>query len=66
MIDDREAGGLRRSPFHVLSEDEINHLKNEISAIGADESIFKFNKIPVTGYHDDLDIITIAGNVFPD
>jgi len=66
MINDRSAGGLRRSAYKTISEFEINHLKNEIGAIGADESIFKFNTGYSTGYRDDSDIINVRGDVFPD
>jgi len=66
MINDRKSGGLRRSPLHTLSESEIEYLKNEIKAIGADESAFVFNKYPSTGYMDDYDIISIAGDVISD
>ena len=65
MIENRKAGGLRRSPFHVLSEVEIEHLKNEIKAIEADESVFVFNIFAITGYSDDSDKISICGSVFP-
>lgn len=66
MINNRAAGGLRKSPFNTLSEDEITHLKKEISAIGADISAFNFNKGMRTGYVDNADIINVRGNVFPD
>lgn len=66
MIHDKNAGGLRLSPLHTLSEAEIAHLKNEIRIIGAPESIFVFNEYFKTGYMDDYGIISIAGDVMPD
>ena len=66
MTDDRKAGGLRRSPFNILSESEIKHLKGEIRAIEADERIFKFNRYDSTSYYEDQDIISVRANVFPD
>jgi len=54
LIDDRQAGGLRRSPFINLSEAEINHLIDEIRAIEADERVFVFNSGFKTGYSDDF------------
>ena len=66
MTDERSVSGLRRSPFYVLSEDEINYLKSEIIAIGADLSIFRFNHGRRTGYVDKKDIINIKGDVFSD
>jgi len=66
MIDDRVAGGLRKSPFDILSEEDINHIKDEIRAIGADESVFRFNEGRRTGYIDGKDIINVNGDVFSD
>ena len=65
MINNREAGGLRRSPFHILSETEIEHLQNEITAIEADEGVFAFNEGRFTGYINERDTINVKGNVFP-
>ena len=61
----KEAGGLRRSPLNTLSEMEIEHLKNEIRAINADENVFIFNKGQYTGYIGEIDTIYVRGNVFP-
>lgn len=47
--------GLRTSPFYELSEEEIIEIRKEIAAIGADESIFRFNEGGRTGYVDELD-----------
>jgi len=66
MINDRKAGGLRRSPFHILSETEIEYLKNEIRVIEADERVFVFNKGNGTGYRDETDMIQVRSDVFPD
>ena len=52
MIEERSAGGLRRSPFYVLSEEDVDHLKAEIAAIGAELSVFRFNQGRRTGYVD--------------
>jgi len=67
MVDDsREAGGLRRSNFKIIPDDDIDYLKTEIYAINADISIFRFNTGYRTGYIDDIDRINIMGDVFPD
>jgi len=66
LMDDRKADGLRRSAFHILSETEIEYLKNEIKIIGADENAFVFNSGFKTSYSDDLNIIRIKGDVIPD
>jgi len=61
------AYGLRRSPFYVLNDEDILSIKNEISALKADETIFIFNDGRFTGtaYVPALDIISVKGNVFP-
>jgi hypothetical protein len=64
--DNRNAGGLRRSPFIKLSDEEIEYLKSEIKALEADESLFRFNEGRFTGYKDNQDIINVRGSVFPD
>jgi len=66
MIDGREAGGLRRSPFYTLTEHDILHLKDEIKAIGADSRVFLFNTGLQTGYIDDTGFINVRGDVMPD
>ena len=60
------ANGQRTSPYHILSEDEINSLMEDIKAIGADPSVFSFNTGVRTGYIDELDIINVRGDVLPD
>ncbi len=44
MINDRSAGGLRRSPLNALSEADIKFLQSEIAALNADTSVFRFNR----------------------
>lgn len=60
------ANGLRKPASHILNDEEIQFVKSEINAIGADESIFRFNSGNQTGYVDSVDIINIRGDVFPD
>ena len=50
MINNRYAGGMRRSPFVPLTDEEIEFLKDEIGAIEADESIFRFRSV-LHGYN---------------
>ena len=61
----RSSSGLRRSPFNPLTDDEIDHLKSEIAAIGADDSVFLFNVGARTSYDDKIDKIFVRGDVFP-
>lgn len=60
------ANGMRTSPYHILTESEIETLNKDIKAIGADKSIFKFNKGTRTGYDDITDEIFVKGDVLPD
>jgi hypothetical protein len=66
VVENRGVGGARKSPFGILSEDEIERLKEEIIAIGADISVFRFNKGSQTGYSDKYDVISVRGDVLPD
>ena len=62
----RDIGGLRQSAHRELNSDEINYIKNEFSEIGGDPSKLRFNKGSSTSYRDDIDMINIRGDVFPD
>ena len=66
MISNRNAGGLRRSPFIPLTDEEINFLKDEIKAIEAEESVFEFVNGRATSYRDETDKIYVKKDVFPD
>jgi len=62
----RKASGLRKSPHHLLTDEEIEKLKADITAIRADIEKFVFNKGTHTSYSDDLDKILVRGDVLPD
>jgi len=64
----RDVNGARKSPFYILTKEDIQKLKEDIRAIEAKESVFVFNcdLVRGTGYIDAIDIIAIRGNVFPD
>ena len=72
--DARVVNGARRSPFHIITAEEELELIKEIESIGAatiniyGDNLFCFNdtRAKGTGYIDDLDIIIVRGNVFPD
>ena len=66
LMIERNANGLRRSPFTDLSKEDIDHIKAEVRAIQADESVFVFNKGRQTGYVDEIDEIRVRCDVFPD
>jgi|GEM_PF-1594355 len=58
--------GLRQPRDHILSDDEILSLKEDIKSIEADEKVFQFNEGIRTGYDDVLDVIRVRGDVLPD
>lgn len=62
------ASGNRRSPFYVLSDEDIAAVKQEIAAIGADENEFVFNSESVRGtcFLARDGKVHIKGNIFPD
>lgn len=63
------ANGFRCHEARLLSEEEIQALKNDIRLIRADESIFIFNDpnhIIRTSYNPVDDLIYVGRNVFPD
>ena len=62
------AMGLRKPPSHILSDDEIQRLKDDIHAINADESVFVFNSKVVRGtcYRPQDDKVYVKGNVLSD
>ena len=62
------AAGNRRSPYHVLSDDEINMIRREIKAIGANEDDFVINSSSVKGtcFLASDGKVHIKGNIFPD
>jgi hypothetical protein len=62
------ASGQRRSPLHQLTEKEIDSLKADVKAIGADPGVFEFNTQGVRGtsYNPNRDKVVVTGNVLPD
>jgi len=62
------AMGLRKPPSHILSEDKVQKLKDDIRSISADESVFVFNSVFVRGtcYRPQDDKVYVRGNVLRD
>lgn len=60
------SNGHRRSMLHELTESEIETLRTDIKAIGADESNFVFNGGDSTSYSDKHDVVFVRGDVIPD
>ena len=59
------ANGLRRSPHIKLSEEDKQHLLQEIIAIEADPNKFVFRDNVGSGYSDERDIVFVSSNIFP-
>lgn len=59
------ANGLRRSSHIKLTEEDKQHLLQEISAIKADSDKFMFRDNFGSGYSDERDIIFVSSNIFP-
>ena len=60
------SNGMRGSPYHILSEDEINSLKEDAKVLDIPESILRFNAGSQTGFSDQDVVINIRGDVLPD
>jgi hypothetical protein len=61
----RASGGQRRSPREVLTPEEISKLTEDFKELGGDPEMLRFNKGRHTGYSDDLDKISVRGDVNP-
>ncbi len=62
------AAGNRRSPYYVLTEQDIEQVKEEIKSIGADVNDFVFNSNSTRGtcFLASDGKVHIKGNIFPD
>ena len=54
------------SRYRKLTDDEISQLLEDIYALEADPSIFRFNEGNQTGFLDSRGIINVRGDVLPD
>ncbi len=64
--DIRNINGQRTSRYRQLTDDEISQLLDDIDALEADSSIFRFNEGNQTGFLDSEGIINVRGDVLPD
>lgn len=56
----------RRPARLILSDEQIEDIKRDIVAIGADMSHFVFNAGNQTSYDDEQDVVYVRGDVMPD
>ena len=62
----RMANGLRISPYHVLSDEEIESIKKDAKELNIPENILRFNQGNQTGFLDEKEVINIRGDILPD
>lgn len=62
----RMANGLRTSPYHILSDEEIKNVKKAAKELNIPENILRFNQGNQTGFSDGKEIINIRGDILPD
>lgn len=60
------AMGLRTSPLHILTEEEIASIKEDARVLGIDESVLIFNEGRQTAFVDEQMKIKIRGDILPD
>lgn len=66
-ISDRKmSNGLRTSPHHILKDDEISSIKADARSLSIPEQVLRFNEGERTGFSDELNVITVRGDVLPD
>lgn len=60
------SNGLRTSPYHILTDEEIEKLKVDAEALEIPLDILRFNEGRQTGFSDRYKIIYVKGDVLPD
>lgn len=66
IADRNMSNGLRQSPFHVLSDDEVSSLENDAESIGVPLDLLSFNTGTQTGYSEQTGKIHVRGDILPD
>ena len=66
-ISDRKmSSGLRTSPHHILTDDEIASIKTDARSLNIPEEVLRFNEGKQTGFSDRHNVITVRGDILPD
>lgn len=60
------ANGMRTSPFHILTQPEIDSIYEDADSIGVPRTLLRFNEKSQTGFYDDEGLIFIRGDILPD
>lgn len=60
------SNGIRTSPYHVLTDKEIEALKRDAESLRIPEGVLIFNKGSQTGFSDQHNVIYVRGDVLPD
>lgn len=62
----RMANGLRTSPYHILTDDEIQSIKFDARSLEIPEEVLRFNVGGQTGFSERDMVINIRGDILPD
>lgn len=60
------ANGMRKPSMHILTDSEIESLKEDMRILEVDETVFIFNEGNITSYDDEYDVIFVKGDVLPE
>lgn len=60
------SNGARTSPYHILTEEEIESIIKDAKDINIPIDVLKFNIGTTTGFVDSENVIHIRGNILPD
>lgn len=60
------SNGLRTSPYHILTDEEINSVLEDAKALNIPASVLRFNEKNRTGFYDAENLIYIRGDILPD
>lgn len=60
------SSGLRTSPYHILTNDEISSIKADAMSLNIPREVLLFNEGKQTGFSDSQNVIYVRGDVLPD
>lgn len=60
------ANGLRTSPIHILSDNEMTGILKDAETLKTPKGILKFNEESQTGFFDRDVVIHVRGDILPD
>jgi len=60
------SNGLRTSPYHILSDSEIESIRKDAMDLKIPQEVLRFNAGSQTGFSDRCQLINIRGDILPD